>query len=219
MLYDFNRQCPANHYPYIIQPGDTLDLIARRLEISVSRIMSANPGINPYNLRVGQTLCIPACLPDLTPYIIQSGDTLYRISQRFNVSVASIISANPGVDPNYLRVGQRICIPQGCPSNYREIIAAMQSDINMLKAESDAQKIEESNYGSSTATTRVLSISDREIRFDAAPAVFSGNYTGHYTQGQSYPFYSESASGGQRGITVRDNFGVWHIFGYHVPLP
>ena len=97
-------------------------------------------------------------------------------------------------------------------TNYREIIAAMQSDINMLKAESDAQKIEESNYGSSTATTRVLSISDREILFDAAPAVFSGNYTGHYTQGQSYPFYSESASGGQRGITVRDNFGVWAYF-------
>jgi hypothetical protein len=94
----------------------------------------------------------------------------------------------------------------------------MQNDINMLKAESNGQQISESNYGNSTKTTRTIKVTSREIQFDAAPVTFSGNYTGHYTAGQSYPYYSESASGGQRGITVRDNFGVWHIFGYHVPI-
>lgn len=219
MPFNFTRQCPSNHYPYIVQPGDTINNIASRLGVGASRILAANPGVNPYNLSIGQTLCIPACPPDHTAYIIKSGDTLYKISQLYNVSISAILTANPSVDPNYLRVGQRICIPQACPSNYRATIAAMQSDINMLKAESNAQKIEESNYGNSTRRTRVLQVTDRQIQFDAAPAVFSGNYTGHYTAGQSYPYYAEAASGGQRGITVKDNFGVWHIFGYHVPLP
>lgn len=215
----FDSQCPANHYPYIIQPGDTLNSIAGMLEVSVSGILAANPGVDPYNLRIAQTLCIPACPPNHTAYIIQVGDTLYKISQLYNISISEILTANPSVYPNYLRVGQRICIPQTCPSNCIEIISAMQSDINMLKAESSGQQINESNYGTSTKRTRVSKLSNSQIQFDAAPVTFSGNYTGHYTAGQSYPYYSEAASGGQRGITARDNFGVWHIFGYHIPLP
>lgn len=218
MLYNFSRQCPPNHYPYVIQQGDTLNIISSRLEVSVSRILDANPGLDPYNLRIGQTICIPSCLPGHTPLIIQPGDTLYKISQTYNVSIESILAANPGVDPNYLRVGQRICIPQACPSNYGEIIAAMQSDINMLKSESDIQKTEESNYGNSTSKTYVLKATNSELQFDAAPVVFPGNYAGHYTAGRSYPYYSDAAMGGQRGITVKDNFGVWHSFGYHVPI-
>jgi hypothetical protein len=88
----------------------------------------------------------------------------------------------------------------------------------MLKAESSAQQIEQTNYGSSTQTTRALKVTGSELQFDAAPVVFAGNYVGHYTTGGSYPYYADAASGGQRGITVKDNFGVWHSFGYHVPI-
>lgn len=219
MQNDFFRVCPENHYPYTIQPGDTLDSIANRLEVSVSRILGANPGIDPYNLRVGQTLCIPSCPPNHTAIIVRPGDTLYKIAQAHNVSISSILKSNPGVDPDYLRVGQRICIPQpACPSNYLEVTKAMQNDINMLKTESNAQNVSESNYGNSTKTTRVLKVTPIGIQFDSAPVVFSGNYTGHFTAGKSYPYYSEAASGGQRGVTVKDNFGVWHTFGYHVPI-
>lgn len=108
------RQCPENHYPYVIQPGDTLNIIALRLEVLVSRIIAANPGIDPYNLQIGQSICIPACPPNHDAYIIQPGDTLYQIARRFNVTIQSILEANPSVDPNYLRVAQRICIPSGC---------------------------------------------------------------------------------------------------------
>lgn len=260
--------CPQNHYPYVIQPGDTLYSIGNRLNVSVARIIAANPGINPNSLRVGQTICIPACPPNHTAVIIQPGDTLYAIAQEYNVTVASIIGANPGIDPNYLRVGQRICIP-ACPPNHtsvtiragdtlykiaqqynvtvasilsanpglnpndlrigqricvpvtrpatcEEALKAAQEDINMLRSESSAQNISDSNYGNSNLTTRALRVTANEIQFDAAPVVFTGNYIGHYTAGQSYPYYADSAAGGQRGITVRDNFNVWHSFGYRV---
>lgn len=114
----FYRQCPSNQYPYTIQPGDTLYHISYKLNVSVSSIITANPGIDTYNLRVGQTLCIPACPLNHTARVIQPGDTLYKMAQAYHVSIASILEANPGIDPYYLRIGQRICIPLGCPSGY-----------------------------------------------------------------------------------------------------
>ena len=136
----------------------------------------------------------------------------------YNVSISSILIANPSVETNYLRIGQRICIPVAPSSNCSEITSAMQSDINMLVAESSTQKIMQANYGSSTRKTLVQTLTTSAIRFDTVPVTFSGNYIGHYTQGKSYPYYADSASGGQRGITVKDNFGIWHLFGYHVPI-
>lgn len=44
-------------------------------------------------------------------YIVQSGDTLYNIALRFNVSLDDLIAANPDIDPNILSEGQQIVIP------------------------------------------------------------------------------------------------------------
>lgn len=55
---------------------------------------------------------------NLFPYFVQPGDTLYRIAARFNVPVAAILTANPGLDPYSLYVGQRILIPAPVPTPY-----------------------------------------------------------------------------------------------------
>ena len=44
-------------------------------------------------------------------YIVESGDTLYEISQKYGVSVADIKSAN-NLDSNIVKVGQRLEIAQ-----------------------------------------------------------------------------------------------------------
>ncbi len=44
-------------------------------------------------------------------YIVKSGDTLYDIALRFNVSVDDLIAANPSINPNFLAEGQQIIIP------------------------------------------------------------------------------------------------------------
>lgn len=44
-------------------------------------------------------------------YTVLSGDTVYKIALKFNLTPASIIAANPGLDPNRLNVGQQIQIP------------------------------------------------------------------------------------------------------------
>jgi len=50
--------CPGGIF-WEIAPGDTLFKIARQNNIPVRSIIAANPGINPYNLRVGQFICLP----------------------------------------------------------------------------------------------------------------------------------------------------------------
>ena len=44
-------------------------------------------------------------------YIVQAGDTLSSIANRFNVTLNELVSANPSVDPNLLAEGQHIVIP------------------------------------------------------------------------------------------------------------
>ncbi len=116
MVYDLYRQCPANHYSYVIRSGDTLYGIAYRFNVGMEGILASNPGLAPNNLRIGQTLCIPVCPPDHAVGIIEPGDTLYKIAQAHNISLSSLLASNPGIDPNRLVVGQRICIPVVCPS-------------------------------------------------------------------------------------------------------
>lgn len=65
------------------------------------------------------------CPPGSVPYTIRAGDTLTRIAREYNTTVQNIIAANPGIDPDYLLVGQNICVPMtvqiypSCPTtNY-----------------------------------------------------------------------------------------------------
>ena len=44
---------------YTIKPGDTLWNLANQYDTTVDEIMAYNPGIDPYNLQVGQTILIP----------------------------------------------------------------------------------------------------------------------------------------------------------------
>lgn len=50
-------------------------------------------------------------------YIVQSGDTLFSIAQRFNVSLNMLISANPQItDPDQIFPGQRLTLPISKPN-------------------------------------------------------------------------------------------------------
>jgi LysM repeat protein len=46
-------------------------------------------------------------------YIVQPGDTLFSIARRYNTTVEAIQRANGIVNPWYIRVGQKLVIPQG----------------------------------------------------------------------------------------------------------
>ncbi|NLM03763.1 MAG: LysM peptidoglycan-binding domain-containing protein [Clostridiales bacterium] len=111
--------CPSGTMPYIIQAGDTFFNLAIRFNTTVEAIMAANPGVDPNRLMIGQRICIPTgqgpstCPPGTTPYTVRAGDTFFNIARANNISLAALIAANPGVDPDRLFIGQIICIPGG----------------------------------------------------------------------------------------------------------
>ena len=58
------------------------------------------------------TDCDVGPTPSVTVYIVQPGDTLFKIAQRFGTTVDAIVAANPEItDPNMIFPGQKILIP------------------------------------------------------------------------------------------------------------
>ncbi|MCG8515490.1 MAG: DUF3794 domain-containing protein [Halanaerobiales bacterium] len=53
------------------------------------------------------------CPPSYIVYVVQPGDTLWKIARRYRTTVDALIAANPGIDPNNLMIGQKICVPSG----------------------------------------------------------------------------------------------------------
>lgn len=114
------RDCPPGTEEYIIKEGDTLYKLAQKFETTIPALIGANPDIDPNNLQIGDALCIPlqkefpSC-PEENYYRIQFGDSLYKIAQRFNISIDDLKEANPRLDPQNLQIGEIICIPVAVP--------------------------------------------------------------------------------------------------------
>lgn len=109
--------CPKLSLPYIVREGDTLSRIALTYQTTVNDILKANVNLNPYNLNIGQTLCIPLPAEEYPScqttnyYIAQEGDTFYSIGKKFGVDASEIISSNLGVLPENIFNGIILCIP------------------------------------------------------------------------------------------------------------
>ncbi len=54
-------------------------------------------------------------------YLIQPGDTLQGVAYKFGVSYNELMKANPGIDPEYIKYGFRIEIPERKVQNQRVI--------------------------------------------------------------------------------------------------
>lgn len=55
--------CPVNAIMHVIQAGDTFWKLAKRYGTSVESIEAANPDVDPLNLQIGATICIPVGIP------------------------------------------------------------------------------------------------------------------------------------------------------------
>ncbi|WP_404297646.1 LysM peptidoglycan-binding domain-containing protein [Halomonas sp.] len=100
----------------VVQRGDTLGEIARRGGVPLERLQRFNPDADSKRLAVGQRLLMPTQqerAPSGGPYRYQvrPGDTFTNIARRFDTRASRIQSANPGVIPTDLRVGQMLQVP------------------------------------------------------------------------------------------------------------
>jgi LysM repeat protein len=110
---------------YTVAKGDTLGKIAKKNGVSVKALEAANPGIVPTKLKVGQKLTLPAggsVAPAAAAqstgtsaggetYTIKSGDTLTKVAHAHGVTLKALKATNPNVDPNHIKVGDKLTIP------------------------------------------------------------------------------------------------------------
>lgn len=124
---------PTAAHGYAVQPGDTLSELAAGWGVSVQAVMAANGISNPNRIFVGQTLQVPrggggspappAPRPATAPtarrarqaagatHVVQPGDTLTSLAERWNTSVARIAEANGVADPDMIYVGMKLLVP------------------------------------------------------------------------------------------------------------
>jgi tyrosinase len=98
---------------YVVQTGDTLAAIANRFGVGLSALKAANPQVaNPDRIFPGQVVTIPGSFPAAgSDYVVQTGDTLIAIANRFGVSVAALKAANPQIsNPDSIFPGQIITV-------------------------------------------------------------------------------------------------------------
>lgn len=101
---------------YTVKSGDTLYKIANQFGLSVNELKSIN-NLSTNNLSIGQVLKVKkdtnndnTTSDKSSTYTVKSGDTLYSISRKLNVSVDEIKRAN-NLTNNLLTVGQILQIP------------------------------------------------------------------------------------------------------------
>lgn len=100
-----------NEFYYQVKSGDTLWSIARNNGINVDELKNAN-NLTNNTLSIGQLLYIPKNETEIIEsevYTVKSGDTLYGIARRYNVTVDELKKLN-NLTSNTLSIGQKLKI-------------------------------------------------------------------------------------------------------------
>ena len=97
---------------YTVQSGDSLYSIARKFNLTVDELKKAN-NLTSNNLAINQKLIIPFNIQENNNnniYYVKSGDSLYSIARKFNLTVDDIKKAN-NLTSNNLAINQKLVIP------------------------------------------------------------------------------------------------------------
>lgn len=94
---------------YTVKKGDTLSQIAYDNKITTSELKKAN-NLTSDLLKIGQVLIIPSKSTGEINYIVQKGDNLYTIANKYDTTVSDIKKLN-NLSTNTLQIGQVLKIP------------------------------------------------------------------------------------------------------------
>ena len=125
-----------SYFLHTIEKGQSLYSIASMYGVTPADIIKINPGSED-RIYTGRTLRIPrsttANEQKETYHTIAAGETLYRLTVKYNVTAKEICDANPGLSAENFRIGQVIRIPSAGTSG----VTAPTAGNNATVAESD----------------------------------------------------------------------------------
>ena len=102
---------PVQMRTYVVEPGDSVRVIARQFGVSNETIIWVNDLTDPDLLLPGQKL-------EILPFSgliheVRAGDTVASIANGYEANIEDVISANRLQPPYILAVGQRLVVPGG----------------------------------------------------------------------------------------------------------
>lgn len=114
LAYVKNIPVTSDGETYIVKSGDSLWSIAKRYGVSIDDIKKAN-NLSSNLLNIGQVLIIPSEeeppeIGDFIVYTVSSGDNLYKIATKYNLTVDDLVNYNDLATTN-LSIGQQLLIP------------------------------------------------------------------------------------------------------------
>lgn len=117
--FNVNAQENQSYFLHTIEKGQSLYSIASMYGLNQTDIVKLNPGSDE-KIFVGRALRIPKATTSHqkeTFHTIETGETLYRLTVKYNVPAKAICDANPGLNAGNFRIGQVIRIPSSNESN------------------------------------------------------------------------------------------------------
>ncbi len=106
--------CPANRRG-VVQEGQTASDLQLRYNLSYHTLKTANSGTDLDAIKGGDVICIPAeniSCPLPATVTLAEGDTLQSLAQKYNVSVAALLQANPCLAPRDFQSGVTVRLPE-----------------------------------------------------------------------------------------------------------
>ena len=108
----------ANH---VVKSGETLGGIAARYGVGLQALQAWNRLADPNTIIEGATIKIPDSATNIsgggatvtTVYVVQPGETLSSIANRFGVGITALAEINGITDLNLIRDGASLTVPQG----------------------------------------------------------------------------------------------------------
>lgn len=96
---------------YIIEPGETIETIARSLKVSPDVLYDINGFTPNRKLEVGDQIIVPAVNTRYSSYIVKKGDNPYAIAKKFNINVNDLLTINGLEENDYIYPNQELLIP------------------------------------------------------------------------------------------------------------
>ena len=118
---DFKFPVQTPDIAYVVERGDSLSVIARRFNTSVTRLAALNQLQSRNRIQIGQRLLLPqdssqqtsiaAAVSKDGSYTVRRGDTVSLIAARYGVTERALLGVNGIQDPHRIYPGQQLTMP------------------------------------------------------------------------------------------------------------
>ena len=107
---------------YLVKEGENIKTLASKFGVSPEKLTRINNLYYGEGLRAGQEIIVPKNEEKyFNTYIIESGDSLYKIAEKYNINPTLLAALNGLEMEDYIYPGQELLIPR---SNYSYYITA-----------------------------------------------------------------------------------------------